>query len=208
MIDIANDPHAIADLDALLALYGAVNPVSLAKETPGLTPAYRRWIEQAPFFALATIGPGGLDCSPRGDPAGAGLAILDDRTLAIPDRRGNNRLDSLRNIVADPRVATMFLIPGVPECLRINGRARLTTDPALMEHLAIGGKPPTTVIVLRTEAVYFQCARAILRARLWDGEQPSETVPSAGEMTRAALPNFDAEGYDIALRPRQANSLY
>ncbi|MEM9781580.1 MAG: MSMEG_1061 family FMN-dependent PPOX-type flavoprotein [Pseudomonadota bacterium] len=202
------DPHGVDTLEALLALYGEVNPISRDKETVALTPAYRAWIEHAPFFALATIGEGGLDCSPRGDPAGDGLAVLDDRTLAIPDRRGNNRLDSLRNIVADPRVALMFLVPGAGECLRVNGRARLTADPALTSRFAMRGAEPACVIVVRTEAIYYQCARAILRAALWSGAAVPASLPSAGEMNRAAAPGFDAEGYDAILRARQNQTLY
>ena len=137
------DPqHSITTLEALEALYGEVNRNSLAKECAGLTPAYRRWLEASRFCALASAGPGGLDCSPRGDAQGQLFRILDERTLAIPDRRGNNRLDSLRNIIADPRVALLFLIPGVKETLLINGRASITTEPALLASFAKAGKPP------------------------------------------------------------------
>src|SRR5262249_10523276 len=141
--------------------------VSLLKEVQRLTPEYRRWIEAAPFLALATIGPAGLDCSPRGDPAGELLHILDSKTLVIPDRRGNNRLDTLRNIVADPRVALLFLIPGADETLRVNGRAVISTDPALITRFTRNGKPPATVLIVTIESVYFQCARALKRAQLW-----------------------------------------
>lgn len=203
-------PHAITSLEALEALYGKVNPNSLAKETSGLTPEYRRWIEAAPFFALASAGPGGLDCSPRGDAESELFRILDDRTLAFPDRRGNNRLDTLKNILADPRVALLFLIPGIDETLRINGRATITTDPELIEAFAVGGSRPATVIVVEIDAVYFQCARALARARLWDPEARIDraAVPTAGQMTRGAAPEFDAEGYDTALPARQKVTLY
>lgn len=207
-LDEARDPHAITSLAALEAIYGEANPVSLAKETPRLTPAYRAWIERARFFALASAGPGGLDCSPRGDAAGAAFRVLDDRTLAVPDRRGNNRIDTLRNLVADPRVAMLFLIPGANETLRINGTARITADPALVESFAMGGALPRTVIVIRIESVYFQCARALIRSGLWQGMPAPEGLPSAGEMTRAASPDFDAETYDAGLAERQKGTLY
>lgn len=199
----------VETLEALHALYGETNPMSLAKETARLTPAYRAWIEAARFFALATAGPEGLDVSPRGDAAGQALIVEDDATLLIPDRRGNNRLDSLRNIVRDPRVALLLLVPGVTETLRVQGRARLSADEALRARFAMRGKLPATVIVVTLEAVYFQCARALVRADLWEAAgRPGHALPSAGEMTRAAEPDFDAETYDAALRARQAATLY
>lgn len=203
----------MADIETqaqLAALYGAVNPNSLRKEAPQLTPAYRRWIEHAPFLAIATSGPGGLDCSPRGDPAGRLIYVLDDRTIAIPDRRGNNRLDTLKNIVADPRVALLFLLPGVNETLRVNGRARITTDNDLCARFATDGKPPVTVIVVQVEAAYFQCARALMRSSLWDPSKHADraTIPTAGEMSRSADDSFDAVTYDAELLPRQKSTLY
>jgi PPOX class probable FMN-dependent enzyme len=129
----------ISTIEALAAHYGAVNENPLRKETPALTPEYRRWLERAPFMAVATSGPGGLDCSPRGDRRGELCRIVDDRTLAIPDRRGNNRLDTLRNIVADGRIGLLFMIPGINETLRVNGRAHISIAPALLDSLAIDG---------------------------------------------------------------------
>lgn len=202
--------HTIETLDTLTALYGEMNPMALAKETNALTPHYRKWIEAAPFFALASIGDGGLDCSPRGDLVGQVIEVLDDRTLAIPDRRGNNRLDTLRNIVSDPRVALMFMIPGINEAMRVNGRAVVTTDPALIDRFTVEGKSPTTVIVVTIEAVYFQCARAMKRAKLWDAASHRSLgdIPSAGEMTKSVKQDFDAKSYDGALQDRQNTSLY
>ncbi|MEM7496821.1 MAG: pyridoxamine 5'-phosphate oxidase family protein [Pseudomonadota bacterium] len=207
---MTTDPHAITDIATLEALYGTVNPNSLAKETPALTSEYRAWIEAAPFMAVASAGQGGLDCSPRGDVPGRLFAVEDARTLLIPDRRGNNRLDTLRNIVADPRLALLFLVPGVPECVRVNGRGTVTADPALLARFAVEGNPPATVLQVAINAVYFQCARALIRSRLWqqDAQLPPGTVPTAGQMTKAAKPDFDAEIYDAALRPRQHGSLY
>jgi uncharacterized protein len=203
------DQHRVTSLEQLGELYGEVNPNSLAKERSALTPAYRRMLEAAPFFALASCGPEGLDCSPRGDGHQV-LAVLDDRTIAIPDRRGNNRLDTLRNIVRDPRVAMLFLIPGVSETLRINGRAHITTDPVLVERFIVDDRTARSVIVVEIDAVYFQCARAVLRSRLWDSASHVDrsTLPTAGEMTQAAMPGFDAATYDADLPGRQAATLY
>ena len=204
------DSHTVTSLQQLEDLYGAVNPNSLAKEVSSLNKTYKSWLEKAPFVAIASGGRGGLDCSPRGDKTGELFRILDDQTIAIPDRRGNNRIDTLKNIVEDPRVGLLFLIPGINETLRINGQARLTTDPALLESFSVEGKQPRTVIVISIEAVYFQCARALIRSGLWkSGHQLSKgDVPSAGQMTKGALPEFDAQSYDEALPDRQKSTLY
>lgn len=199
----------ITTLAELEALYGETNPNSLRKETARLTPAYRRLLDAAPFCAVATSGPDGLDCSPRGDPAGF-MRVIDDATIAFADRRGNNRLDTLRNLVVDPRIAFLFLIPGINETLRINGRAELSTDPALLQAFAMDEKPPKTVVVVSISAVYFQCARALARSHLWDPARyvAKTSVPTAGEMSKGADPTFDAEAYDAALPARQAATLY
>ena len=149
----------IDELERVYGDFGAVGEASTAKVADHVTPHYRRYLEAAPFCALATIGPEGLDCSPRGDKPGF-LRIHDDRTLMLPDRRGNNRIDSLRNVVRDPRVALMALIPGVGNAMRINGRAHLTADSALLESFAIDGKSPRTVMIITVQEIYFQCARA------------------------------------------------
>jgi len=176
----------ISTIPELEARYDAASARSLAKEAERLTPEYQALIESSPFFALATIGPGGMDCSPRGDQAPS-VTIVDDTTIHIPDRKGNNRLDSLRNIVEDGRVALLFLIPGLDICLRINGRAQLAVDEALLERHVVDGTPPRSVIVVTIERVYFQCARAIRRAKLWDAsaqQDPSE-LPTAGDILAA-----------------------
>lgn len=200
----------IETLDALCELYGPVNPNSLAKETPHLTPEYQKWIEAAPFFALASIGPGGLDCSPRGDAKGQAFQVVDNKTLVVPDRRGNNRLDTLKNIIADPRVALLFLVPGINEALRINGNAHITTNPEILERFAVEDKLPVSAIVVDIETVYFQCARAMKRAQLWDisSQISRNEVPTAGQMSKGAQPEFDAETYDGDLQARQAKTLY
>jgi uncharacterized protein len=172
--------QSIAELEAL---YGLPAETATVKEVDFVTPEYRRYIELSPFVALATAGPEGLDCSPRGDRAGF-VRVLDPRTLMMPDRRGNNRIDSLRNILRDPRVALMFLIPGVGNALRVNGRAHLDVDESLLASFEVEGKAPRSVIVLEVDAVYFQCARAIVRSELWNPERhvdPRE-LPTPGRI--------------------------
>ena len=184
--------HLIATMAQLEALYGDVYPPAKAKETDRITPAYRALIEAAPFFALASSGPGGLDCSPRGDPNGF-VRVQDEKTLLVPDRRGNNRIDTLRNLINDPRVALLFLIPGCSETIRVMGRASISSDPALVEQFVMEGKAPRTVLVIAVEAVFFQCAKAIVRSKLWDGSRhvDRKTLPTAGailaEITGGAL---------------------
>ncbi len=202
--------QTIHSIDELESLYGPVNPISLSKETPFLTPEYRRWIDASRFFAIASSGPEGLDCSPRGDSKEQLFQVLNDTTVMFPDRRGNNRMDTLRNIVADPQVALLFLIPGINETLRIIGDATISTDPELIDRFEVVGKKPITVIVVNIRSVYFQCARALSRANLWDSTQHISRgdVPTAGQMTKAAAPDFDAETYDSELPTRQKSTLY
>jgi PPOX class probable FMN-dependent enzyme len=148
----------IATIEQLEAIYGYPNDASTVKVADRVTPSYRVLIEKSPFAALATCGPEGLDCSPRGDLAGF-VRIHDEKTLMMPDRRGNNRCDSLRNIVRDPRVALMFLIPGSGTTLRINGRAQVSADPEHLASFKMDGKAPRTVIIMTVNEIYFQCAR-------------------------------------------------
>ena len=174
--------HAIATMAQLEALYDeGVYPPAKFKEVERITAAYRKLIEASPFFALATSGPDGLDCSPRGDPAGF-VRVVDDKTVIVPDRRGNNRIDSLRNLIHDPRVALLFLIPGVSETLRIMGRATISTDPELCASFTMQGKAPRSVLTIAVEQVFFQCAKAIVRSKLWDSSIQVErsSLPTAG----------------------------
>ena len=174
--------HMLTEIAELEAIYGQPAETSTAKEVPRLTPHYRAMIEASPFCALATAGPEGLDCTPRGDRPGELVRVQDERTLLMPDRRGNNRVDSLRNILRDPRVALMFLIPGCQNALRVNGRAELTADPDLLASFAVDGKAPRIVLVIHTEAVYFQCGRAIVRSDLWNPARhlAVDAMPTAG----------------------------
>src|SRR5512133_4330084 len=150
--------HIVTSIEALERIYGEPYGPSIAKETDRITPQYRAFIAAAPFFALATSGPDGLDCSPRGDAPGF-VRVLDDKTLLVPDRRGNNRIDSLRNIIRDPRIARLFLIPGSGSTLRVNGRAQISVDPDLLASFSVDGKAPRTVIIMTVAEIYFQCAR-------------------------------------------------
>jgi PPOX class probable FMN-dependent enzyme len=205
------DPaHLITDAAALQALYGAPGEASLKKEVDHVHPHYRAFIEAAPFAVLATSGPGGLDASPRGDPAGF-VVVEDEKTLLLPDRRGNNRVDSLQNVLADPRVALLFLIPGVGETLRVNGTARISVDPALLARFEMDGKLPRSVLILDVQTVYFQCSRALLRSRLWDAstQVPRSALPSVGRvLSDLTAGTFDGVTYDRDLPARVASTLY
>src|SRR5687767_13246248 len=173
----------ITTIEQLEAIYSGIAEASTAKVTDRITAEYRLLIEGSPFVALATCGPEGLDCSPRGDLAGF-VRIHDEKTLMMPDRRGNNRCDSLRNIVRDPRIALLFLIPGSGSTLRVNGRAHVSAEPELLASFKMDGKAPRTVIVMTVEEIYFQCARAIVRADLWNPDKRvnPKTLPTPGDI--------------------------
>jgi PPOX class probable FMN-dependent enzyme len=200
----------ITSLEALAAIYGTPGETSLVKEVDRITPHYRAYIEASPFVALATSGPEGLDCSPRGDLPGF-VRIHDEKTLMMPDRRGNNRIDSLRNIVRDPRAALLFLVPGSGNTLRVNCRAHVSAGPDLLSSFAVNGKAPRTVIVFDVQSVYFQCARAIVRSDLWNPERHIEPnfLPTPGEILAAASNNrVGGEGYDREWPERARNTLW
>ena len=202
--------HTVSDLEALEALYGEVNEVSALKEISYLHPVYAAFVAAAPFAVLATTGPHGLDASPRGDAPGF-VEIVDDRTLLMADRRGNNRIDSLRNIIADAHVALLFMIPGIGETLRVNGTAEISVDPELIARFTIDGKPPRTMLVIHVESVFFQCSRALIRAELWnpDKQTPRSALPSTGQMLAAVTHDrINAETYDRELPPRLKATLY
>jgi PPOX class probable FMN-dependent enzyme len=200
--------HAIRTLAQLESLYGPASEASIRKEVGFVHPLYRALIEASPFAVLATAGPAGLDASPRGDPPGF-VAVADESTLLLPDRRGNNRIDSLRNILTDPRVALLFLVPGSGETLRVSGTAAISTEPGLLERFAMNGKLPQCVVVIKVETVFFQCARAIQRARLWQADAPQRPVPTAGAILEALSDAaIDGSKYDQALPARQRATLY
>jgi uncharacterized protein len=199
----------ITTIEDLKAVYGEASEASMTKVTAVLTAAYRRMIEKSPFVALATVGPEGLDCSPRGD-RGAVVRIEDERTLTLPDWRGNNRVDSLMNIVRDPRVALMFLIPGSNSVMRINGRAIISVAPDLLASFEMDGRHPRSVVVVTIEEAYFQCARAVMRAELWSAEArvAASDLPTPGEMLQAAKQDFDREHYDREWPERAAKTMW
>jgi PPOX class probable FMN-dependent enzyme len=200
----------ITTIAELEAIYGEPGEASLAKEVNHITPHYRALIEASPFAVLATSGPDGLDCSPRGDLRGF-VRIHDNNTLMLPDRRGNNRVDSLRNIVHDPRIALLFLIPGSGTTLRVNGRAHLTTDGNVLASFAVDGKAPRSVIVIETQAVYFQCARALIRSDLWnpDNHVDAASLPSPGQILGGLTENrVGGEPYDRAWPDRAKQSMW
>jgi len=202
--------HKVTTDTQLDELYGVAIPASKTKELDHISAHYAKFIEKAPFVVVATIGTEGMDCSPRGDPAGF-VRILDSKTVLIPDRRGNGRIDTLRNIVADGRIALLFVIPGINETLRINGRAELTTDPDLCESFAMQGKPPKSVIIVHAEAVYYQCAKALVRSKLWDADSKiaRSELPSNGEMIEAFTDGeIDGAAYDAAYPQRIKDTIY
>jgi len=197
----------IEDIESLEALYGAPAVASLRKVAARLTPLYRKWIMTSRFCVLSTIGPEGTDGSPRGDD-GPVVTELDDRTLAMPDWRGNNRLDSLRNIVTDGQVSLMFMVPGSNTILRLNGQARLTRDAALRARFERQGRQPATVIVIRIGEIYTQCARAPMRAGLWTRDDSAD-LPTAGEiLAEASDGEVGGAAYDAEWTERAAKTMW
>jgi PPOX class probable FMN-dependent enzyme len=201
----------VSSLEQLEALYTpAPAAASTTKRAHAMTPHYRRLIEASPFAALATVGPEGIDCSPRGDQPGF-VRVHDDHTLMMPDRRGNNRIDSLRNIVRDPRCAFLFLLPGSGTTFRAHGRAHLSVDPDLLASFAVEGKAPRSVIVMRIDELYFQCARAIVRSELWNPARhiDPKSLPTPGEILAAMTDNqVGGEAYDQAWPERARQTMW
>ena len=202
--------NTVSTIEALEAIYGEPLPQSLVKEIDYISDHYRSFIEKSPFMVLASVAEEGLDCSPRGDPAGF-VRVVDEKTVMIPDRRGNNRIDTLRNIVRDPRVSLLFLIPGVGETLRINGRAEISVDPELCASFDMNGKTPRSVIIVTADRVYFQCQKALARSRLWDPDAQVERkeLPTAGKILQSlSRDEFDGEAYDRNYPERLKKTIY
>jgi PPOX class probable FMN-dependent enzyme len=200
----------IATTEQLEAIYGETGDASMVKVADRVTPLYRVLIEKSPFAALATSGPEGLDCSPRGDLPGF-VRIHDEKTLMMPDRRGNDRVDSLRNIVRDPRIALLFLIPGSGSTLRVNGRAEVSAAPDLLASFKIDGKAPRTVIVMTVDEIYFQCARAIVRSDLWNPDKRVDprSLPTPGQILASMSDDkVGGESYDREWPERAKNSMW
>ena len=209
-MDGMHDGTLLTDAAALRALYGEPSDPAIAKEIDHVNRHYRAMIEASPFMVMATSGPDGLDVSPRGDPAGF-VVVEDEKTLLIPDRRGNNRADSLNNLIADRRIALLFLIPGVGETMRVNGRAEISVDPALLERFPAQGKLPRSVIVVHVERAYFQCPKALVRSDLWNPAKHIErrSLPSSGtilaDITRGRVGGAE---YDAAYPERLKATIY
>lgn len=201
--------QVIRTVEELKQIYGDVSEASVAKVTQALTAEYRQMIELSPFVALATVGPEGLDCSPRGD-RGAVIRVEDEKTLAMPDWRGNNRVDSLLNIVRDPRVALMFLIPGSNTAMRVNGKAVVSIEPDLLRSFEMELKHPRSVILISIDEVYFQCARAVMRADLWNPavQIDPKNLPTPGDLLKAAKADFDKETYDREWPARAVKTMW
>jgi len=202
----------ITTLEELEAIYepGDITPASTVKEIAYINDHYRAFIEASPFVSLATGGPEGLDCSPRGDAAGF-VRIHDERTLMLPDRRGNNRIDTLRNIVRDPRVGLLFLIPGSGSTLRVNGTAKLSIDPTLLDSFKMEGKAPRSVCIISVETVYFQCARAIIRSDLWNPAKhvDPKSLPTPGQILAGLSENkVGGSTYDKEWPERARKSMW
>ena len=202
--------NTISTVKELEAIYGEPVKQALVKEIDHISDHYRTFIERSPFMVLSSVAEEGLDCSPRGDPPGF-VRVIDEKTVIIPDRRGNNRIDTLRNIVRDPRVSLLFLVPGVGETLRINGRARISVDPDLCVSFDMNGKTPRSVIIVTADRVYFQCQKALARSRLWDPDMHIERkeLPTAGDILQALnTDEFDGNTYDKNYPERLKNTIY
>ena len=200
----------IRTIEQIESLFGAVGEASIAKETTVLHPIYQQWIQASPFAVLATVGPQGLDVSPRGDPAPL-VRILNETTILLPERRGNNRVDGLKNILQDSRVALLFFIPGIKETIRVNGKASITVNQAILQSFAVDGAIPKCALEITVASVFFQCGRAFIRSGLWDLEkhQSAQSVPSAGVILSALTQSkIDGAAYDAELPQRQKTTLY
>ena len=208
-LDAIDAKHRVTSVEQLETLYGTASGRSVTKEVDYITKGYRALIEASPFVLLATVGPEGTDCTPRGDPAGF-VRVVDDRTLLLPDRRGNKRLDNLRNLVLDGRLSLLFLIPGVGETLRVNGRGQIVTDPDLCASFEMQGKLPQSVLVVDVERVYFQCPKALARSRLWDpsAHVDRKSLPSAGDLLKELDTDFDNETYDAGYPTHLKTTIY
>ena len=203
--------HVIETVEELRSSYGEPSERAVKKSLDRLDRHCRRFIELSPFVVIASSGADGrADCSPRGDAAGF-VAVLDDRTVLLPDRRGNNRADSLSNVLENPYVGLLFMIPGADETLRLNGRAALTTDPILLDPLAVNGRAPRSGLVVEVEEVFLQCTKALVRAKLWADESRVDrkaALPSFGQMLADHVGLPDGEALDRELRAKIRETLY
>ena len=202
--------HTLKTVADLEAVYGTPNPRSVLKEINHLNEHYRAFVQASPFIVLSSVGAAGTDASPKGDAPGF-VRILDARTLVIPDRPGNNRIDNLRNIVEDGRVSVLFIVPGAGETLRVNGTATISTDPELLAASAVQGKLPRSVIIVNVQTVYFHCSKAVVRSKLWErgAQETKPALPTAGKILQhISGGTFDGEAYDRELPERLKTTLY
>ena len=208
---LSEDQYIVSSPNDLRKLYGEPNQRSVLKVSDFLDENSRAFIKAAPFAVLATSdAAGNLDCSPRGDRSESAY-VLDDKTLLLPDRPGNNRTDSLKNIIENPNVALLFFVPSVYETFRVNGTAKISTDPDLLKHFAVMGKTPKTVLIIRVREAFVHCSRALVRAELWKPEKhfSAQNVPTMGKILAANMDEgFDAEAYDRELPERVRKTLY
>ena len=204
------DSHLVTSIEQLEKLYGERMPTSILKEIDHINGHYRTLIEAAPFVVMATGADEGLDCSPKGDAPGF-VRVIDEKTLMIPDRPGNNRTDGFHNLMRDPRIALLFLIPGIGETLRVNGRAKLSIDPALCDSFAVSGKPARAVLIVSVDSAYFHCAKAIMRSKLWDpkAQIARSSLPSTGTIiAELSAGELGGEPYDRDAPARNLANLY
>lgn len=198
----------VETIEALEALYGKPGEAAIIKVAHQLTPTYRDWIMRSRFCVISTVGPDGTDGSPRGD-EGPVVTELDAQTLALPDWRGNNRMDTLRNIIADDWISLLFMVAGSTSVVRVNGRARITTDADMLARFNVDGKHPRSVIIIKISEVYSQCARAVMRAGLWTDGDLSEGLPTVGDMLKEMTDGaFDGASYDRDWGARAKDTLW
>lgn len=197
----------LTDIAELEAIYGTPAEASLVKVARQMTPTYRQWIMASRFCIVSTVGPEGVDGSPRGDD-GPVVLELDDQTLVMPDWRGNNRMDSLRNIVRDPRIALLFMVPGSDNVVRVNGTAKVTLDNGLRAKFTDKGRMPRSVVVIKIGEVYSQCARAVMRAELWRGQGADVDLPTVGDMLAEMKSGFDGKSYDADWGTRAKKTMW
>lgn len=204
------EQRTVTTLESLGSLYGPATPTAIRKETDHVNSAGRAFIAASPLVVIATGGPHGLDCSPKGDAPGFVEVSEDGRTVLIPDRRGNNRIDGLKNLVDDPRIGLLFLVPGSNETFRVNGRARISADPELRRRFAVGGKEPATVTVVAVEQAFHHCPKALVRSDLWrrGGAGRPHGVPTIGDFAAARDPSVDSAAHNAAYEKRIPSELY
>ena len=203
-----SDPYAITTAEQLAEHYAPPRELVLKKVADRIDPRTADFIKASPFCLLATFGARGPHCTPRGDAPGF-LDVLDEKTLALPDRRGNNRIDALRDVLDNPAVALLFLVPGAGETLRIAGQARLTADPALRARYTVQDQAPATIMLIEVQEVFMQCQRAILRSKLWGDRRRAEGAPTGGQLLEAHTKGLvEAESYDRDRAPQVSAILY